>query len=438
MTMELVEGQTLAKMLPEGRLLAERAARDRHPARRCGERRPPQGHHPPRPQTGQHHGRRRGPAEGARLRPGQAAGTSTGLRRGRTRLRQPTVETEEGKILGTVAYMSPEQAEGKAVDPRSDIFSLGTMLYQMATGERPFQGDTSMSTIGSILKDDPLSGHRAQAVAAAAPGPHRPPLPGQGSRPALPDRARPAQRARGAQGGDRFGRARRRAGDGGPPTGSSFLRYVGLRAVAALIAVVAIRSARRETDESLHDPSMCRGPSPARSARKWTSTGRRSPCSWPIGLTRAGSVDVMVQPVAGGEAQLLAGGPGGRDLSALVAGRKVPRLRLELRERDPGVARSTPWRGSKETDRDQYPNPGPGQDRLYDGRPPVGGRRRESPGFPRRRLGANRDLPGRPRYGRCRTAELPDIGQRRSRPVALLRRRAASCFSAAAAARASC
>ncbi len=65
------------------------------------------------------------------------------------------IETEEGKILGTVAYMSPEQAEGKAVDPRSDVFSLGTILHEMATGERPFRGDTKMSTIGSILRDEP-------------------------------------------------------------------------------------------------------------------------------------------------------------------------------------------------------------------------------------------------------------------------------------------
>jgi len=70
----------------------------------------------------------------------------------------PTVATTgEGRILGTAAYMSPEQAEGKTLDQRSDVFSLGILLYEMATGQRPFKGDTAVSVLSAILRDAPGS-----------------------------------------------------------------------------------------------------------------------------------------------------------------------------------------------------------------------------------------------------------------------------------------
>ena len=75
--------------------------------------------------------------------------------------------TEEGTILGTVAYMSPEQADGKKVDTRSDVFSFGSVLYEMATGQRAFAGGSKLSSLSAVLYKDPQPA--SQAVADLPP-----------------------------------------------------------------------------------------------------------------------------------------------------------------------------------------------------------------------------------------------------------------------------
>ena len=65
--------------------------------------------------------------------------------------------TDEGKIVGTFAYMSPEQAQGKPVDARSDIFSFGSVLFEMLAGRRAFSGDTPLSTLAAIINQEPVS-----------------------------------------------------------------------------------------------------------------------------------------------------------------------------------------------------------------------------------------------------------------------------------------
>jgi len=72
-----------------------------------------------------------------------------------TLTRAPTGVTEAGRVMGTVAYMAPEQARGLPIDHRADIFAFGVVLHELLSGERPFRGETATDTIAAILKDDP-------------------------------------------------------------------------------------------------------------------------------------------------------------------------------------------------------------------------------------------------------------------------------------------
>ena len=74
---------------------------------------------------------------------------------GATATRTSPVMTQAGLILGTAAYMSPEQARGKPVDRRADIWAFGCVLFEMLSGTRPFDGDELSSVIASVLRDDP-------------------------------------------------------------------------------------------------------------------------------------------------------------------------------------------------------------------------------------------------------------------------------------------
>ena len=149
LVMELIEGETLADRLQRARCRPTRCcatARDRRRARP----RAPAGDRPPRPEAGQRHADEVG-SEAPRLRPRarrRGAGAVDGTRPTMPTQAQPL--TQEGTILGTFQYMAPEQLEGREADARSDIFALGALLYEMATGRRAFEGRARRADRGDL------------------------------------------------------------------------------------------------------------------------------------------------------------------------------------------------------------------------------------------------------------------------------------------------
>ncbi len=92
--------------------------------------------------------------------------------------------TAAGVVLGTAAYMSPEQARGEAVDRRADIWAFGCLLFEMLAGRRPFAGKSITDLLAAVVRDEPCVG-RVTRILPARRSPAVAALPGQGAQPPL-------------------------------------------------------------------------------------------------------------------------------------------------------------------------------------------------------------------------------------------------------------
>jgi serine/threonine protein kinase/Tol biopolymer transport system component len=222
-----------------------------------------------------------------------------------------TSDTAAGRILGTVAYMSPEQAEGKSVDARSDVFSLGTMLYELASGTRPFRGDTTMSTIGAILKDEPstitelnrtLPRHTGRIIRRCLSKD-----PDRRYQTALDLRIELEElKAEIDSGVD----AAESPNTAIPSRRSLMPVLLGAVAVIALTAIVTFQFRKEQTA-----PAILYVPRPITASNEWDAHPRWSPDGKRIAFARvtSGHSDIYVMSVDGGREVLRVGDPGDQD-----------------------------------------------------------------------------------------------------------------------------